>query len=148
MTTGPTATPGDEAWSCVAVKLGRLIERRMQAALAPYGITPGQFIALNHVAQNRGISRADLARALCISPQAVGGLVDQLTRQGLLDRSPSQPGRPIALSLTRAGRLTLNRATPAVQEFSRDLLLQCVKPGSVTTVEYTFRHVLIRLSSG
>jgi DNA-binding MarR family transcriptional regulator len=120
----------------------------MQAVLARYGISAGQFMALNHVAHNPGISRADLARALHISPQAVGGLVDQLSRQGLLDRSASQPGRPIALSLTRAGRLTIDGATPAMRELSQELLLQCVKPGSVTTVESTFRHVLVRLSSG
>jgi len=100
----------------------------------------------HHGRANGLVSRADLARARYISRQAVGGLVDQLTHQGLLDRGASQPGRPLALSLTRAGKLTLDRATPAIREVSRDLLRQSVKTGSMTMVENTFRHVLIRLS--
>lgn len=134
-----------ESWTSVVAKLGRLVERRMQAVLAEQEITAGQFMALSHLAAHPGINRAELARALQITPQAVSGLVGQLADRGLLDRTASQPGHPISLSLTLAGEETVRQADALVEALSRQLLGQCVRPDAVASMDGAFRHVLKRL---
>jgi len=130
----------------VVAKLGRLVERRMQAVLAEQEITAGQFMALSHLASHPGINRADLARALQVTPQAVSGLVGQLADRGLLDRTASRPGHSIELRLTLAGEETVRQAEALVDALSRQLLAQCVRPESVASMDGAFRHVLNRLT--
>jgi len=134
-----------ESWTSVVAKLGRLVERRMQAVLAEQEITAGQFLALSHLATNPGINRAELARALQVSPQAVSGLVGQLADRGLLDRTASRRGHPISLRLTLAGEETVRQAEALVEVLSRQLLMRCVRPDGVAPMEGAFRHVLNRL---
>jgi DNA-binding MarR family transcriptional regulator len=127
------------------VKLGRLLDRRMQETLDPLGLTAGQYLALADVARRPGISRADLARDLQLTPQAVGGLVDTLATRGLLTRTRHEPGHPIELDLTASGLRTVEQAHTEVHRLSRHLLGQCVRPESVPSVENAFRRILDRL---
>ena len=145
MTRTPLPSARREPWASVVAKLGRLVERQMQGALTEHDLSAGQFMALSHIADRPGVNRADLARALQVSPQAASGVIGQLAGKGLLERTPSQPGMPIALSLTREGRDLLGRAEPAVEALGRRLLLRCVTVDASAAVENAFRHVLHRL---
>jgi DNA-binding MarR family transcriptional regulator len=93
-----------------------LLEQRLDHALGHVGLTLRQFTVLAHVGRAPGLSRADVARLLLTTPQAVGGLVQRLVAAGLIQRAASNPGLPIGLTLTPAGEQALRRAAPIARE--------------------------------
>jgi len=97
-------------------KAEHLLEQRLDHALGEVGLTLRQFTVLAHVARAPGMSRADVARLLLTTPQAVGGLVQRLVTAGLIQRGASSPGLPIGLTLTTAGERALRRAAPIARE--------------------------------
>jgi DNA-binding MarR family transcriptional regulator len=97
-------------------KAEHLLEQRLDHALGEVGLTLRQFTVLAHVARAPGMSRADVARLLLTTPQAVGGLVQRLVTAGLIQRGASSPGLPIGLTLTAAGERALRRAAPIARE--------------------------------
>ena len=97
-------------------KAEHLLEQRLDHALDEVGLTLRQFTVLAHVGRTPGLSRADVARLLLTTPQAVGGLVQRLVTAGLIQRAASSPGLPIGLTLTAAGEHALHRAAPLVRE--------------------------------
>jgi DNA-binding MarR family transcriptional regulator len=119
----------------------------MHQVLAEYGISVGQFMALNCVATHPGINRADLGRALQVTPQAASGVITQLVERDLLGRAVSQRGLPIALSLTSAGCELLGQVEPAVEALGQQMLLRCVRPDALASMDGAFRHVFRRLSA-
>lgn len=129
------------------MELGRLLDRQLSHALAPYDLTVGQFMALDHIVGNPGMNRTGLARHLQVTPQAAGGLSRQLAEKDLLHRGPAERGLPIALTVTDAGRRRHAEAAPTVEALSVNLLLRCVRPNAVSQMDSAFRHVLRRLSA-
>jgi DNA-binding MarR family transcriptional regulator len=119
----------------------------MHHALSGHGITVGQFMTLNHIMRRPGVNRAELARELQITPQAVGGLITQLVHTGLVARTTARPGRPIALTVTPAGTQRLAEAAPTLDALTRELLLRCVRADRVAALDGAFRHVFSRLST-
>jgi DNA-binding MarR family transcriptional regulator len=103
-------------------------------------------MTLNHIMCRPGVNRAELARELQITPQAVGGLVTQLVDIGLVTRATAGPGLPIALAVTRTGRQRLAETAPTVDALARDLLLRCVRADRAGTLDGAFRHVFTRLN--
>lgn len=72
-------------------------------------ISLAQFSVLAVVADNPGVSQAELARALCVERPRMVPLVGELEKRGLAERRPSPTdGRARQIFLTKAGteRLT------------------------------------------
>jgi DNA-binding MarR family transcriptional regulator len=136
---------GAEPLPCVLTKLGRLLERRMQRVVSEYGVSANQFIALVHIGRNPGISRADLARGLQVTPQAIGGLTAQLVQKGLIARTTAQPGLPLEYTLTDAGADVLDNAAPAVQLLTREML-RWLRTDLAMAMDGAHRHLLSKLS--
>lgn len=141
-----SSLPPREPWIGVAVKLGRLLERNMQELLVPFGVTAGQYLALTHIMDSPGVSRAELARALQVTPQAVSGLTSQLAEKGLVERTDLRPGHPLELSLTATGLETVRSIAPVADKMARELLLRCFRVDAAKSVDGAFRHVLRRLA--
>lgn len=129
-------------------KLGHWFERQMHKSLSPYGLSSGQFIALSRVASRSGVSRADLARDLQVSPQAAGVLTSQLIEKGLLARTTSRRGFATAYFLTAEGLATVREATIEMDILGRRVLLQCFSPRGVRQVDAAMRHVLTKIGEG
>jgi DNA-binding MarR family transcriptional regulator len=127
------------------VELGRLIERRMHRALSDHGVTTGQYMALGHIGGRPGISRADLARGLHVTPQAAGGLTTQLLGMNLIARTESRPGLPVEYFATDAGLQLLERATESLECITQEIL-QCFRPNLAAAMDGGVRHLLARLS--
>jgi DNA-binding MarR family transcriptional regulator len=127
------------------VELGRLVERRMHRALSDHGVTAGQFMALEHIGGCPGISRADLARGLQVSPQAVGGLTTQLLEMGLIARTETRPGLPVEFFATEAGLAMIEEATEALESITQEIL-GCFRPNLAAAMDGGVRHLLSRLS--
>ena len=128
----------------VLVKLGRLIEKRMQAALAGSGISAAQYIALNYLAGHPNSSRADLSRGIKITPQAAGGIVDKLVAKGLVSRTPFTSGTRIEAALTGRGQQVLEEAAPVVDAIARDIL-RMFRPAHGAFLDAAPRHLLAKL---
>jgi len=87
----------------------------MESALRPFGLSRAQFGTLSVVVRQPGLSSADLARAVIVTPQAINLLVAGLERDGFIERRPHPThGRILEIHPTRKGRRTLDAAYPAV----------------------------------
>ena len=79
------------------------------------GLTRSQFGALSVIVREPGLSAADLARAMLVTPQAVNLLVSGLERDGLVERRPhATHGRILELSATPTGVRYVDAAYPLV----------------------------------
>jgi DNA-binding MarR family transcriptional regulator len=91
-------------------------------AVGPYGITPTQLGVLNRLAQEPGLSGAELARRLLVTPQAAQLALTALMERKLVERQPdARHGRIVRTYLTEEGRalvdVSMTRALQAEDEF-------------------------------
>ncbi|MDR2012013.1 MAG: MarR family transcriptional regulator [Rhodanobacter sp.] len=83
--------------------IGQIL-RRLRAEANPGGLNISQTAALALLADNGGMTTADLARAQAMKPQSMSTILASLEQEGLVERS-SHPtdGRQILFSLTTQG---------------------------------------------
>jgi DNA-binding MarR family transcriptional regulator len=96
--------------------------RAISEAIRVYDITPTQVGALNHLLYEPGLSGADLARRLLVTPQAAQLALTALDRRGLIERKPDpNHGRIVRTYLTPEGRrvtrLSMNRSLKAENQY-------------------------------
>jgi DNA-binding MarR family transcriptional regulator len=108
------------------------------------GLSASQFMALLRIADAPGISRAELARGLQVSPQAVGGLTNQLVDKGLIERTRSDPGLASAYTLTDDGYEVLDEVRPLIDGLTDDML-RFFRPNLAGAMDGALRHLLERL---
>jgi DNA-binding MarR family transcriptional regulator len=83
--------------------------------LRPIGLAPAHYAVLAAVAANPGITGAELARELRVSPQNIAGLAGRLASRGLIERHLHERHRQILeMRLTRGGMQVLGQAEDAV----------------------------------
>jgi DNA-binding MarR family transcriptional regulator len=79
--------------------------RAVNDAIRSYGVTPTQLGALNRLLQEPGLSGAELARRLLVTPQAAQLALAALEERGLVERKPdANHGRIVRTYLTSGGR--------------------------------------------
>jgi DNA-binding MarR family transcriptional regulator len=79
------------------------------------GLTRSQFGALSVIVREPGLSAADLARAMLVTPQAVNLVVGGLERDGLVERRPhATHGRILELFPTDEGVRQVHATYPLV----------------------------------
>lgn len=96
--------------------------RAVNDAIHGYGVTPTQMGALNRLVENPGLSGADLARRLLVTPQAAQLALGALEERGLVQRRPdANHGRIVRAYLTAEGQrvvhLCMARGLDAEREF-------------------------------
>ena len=78
--------------------------RAVHEAMRPYGVTGAQGGVLIRLSEDPGMSGADLARELLISPQAAQVALTSLEKRGLIERKPDAAhGRILRAFLTSEG---------------------------------------------
>lgn len=120
----PDVTPLGEAYRGPSGRLGfllvqahRSLRNAMDAALRPSGLTSAQFGTLSVIVREPGLSAADLARVVPVTPQAINLLVSALERDGLVERRPHPThGRILETHPTEAGIRKLEATYPIVIE--------------------------------
>src|ERR687896_403367 len=97
------------------VKAGqRELERRMNDAMRPLGLTAAQADALTVIGQAGPLSLKELGELLIAEAGHPSRLVDRLVEAGLVERRPAADDRrQIELSLTRKGRELAGRVEEA-----------------------------------
>ncbi|MTD56222.1 MarR family transcriptional regulator [Amycolatopsis sp. RM579] len=85
-------------------------------------MAPAHFSLLMAISRQPGLTGAEMARRLNVTPQAVASLVARLEGKGQLERRPHpRHGHVQELHLTEAGRDALQAAKPVVAEIERKL---------------------------
>jgi DNA-binding MarR family transcriptional regulator len=101
-------------------------EQRTQAekasVLRPFGLTPAQQNVLAVVNDQPGITSAELARRVTVTPQTITSTVARLEEQGLVLRTPHLVHRTlIELTLTETGQKLFAQADAAVAAYDEEL---------------------------
>jgi DNA-binding MarR family transcriptional regulator len=99
--------------------------------LRSLGIPVAHYTLLISVHQDPGLSGAELARRLNVTPQAVASLADRLQGRGQLERRAHPRHRHVQeLHLTKAGREVLRQADAVVAEVERQITEQLGPTGT------------------
>lgn len=113
-----------------SARVGYLIKRVQQAlraamdtTLAEAGITTPQYAVLASLEEEPGLSSAELARRSFVTAQTMGGIVANLERSHLVERTPHPDhGRVLATRLTGDGIHALERAHAAADRVEAAML--------------------------
>lgn len=111
---------------CLGVrKAARRVSRLYDEALAPYGLTIGQFGILAHIEADDGQSVQDLADRLDMDQSALSRGIRPIERTGLLiSRSDPSDRRRRVLVLSRAGKRRFDEAAQAWQRVQTAIAAQ------------------------
>ena len=94
-------------------------------AVSEHGVSTAQIGMLRQLATEPGLSGADLARRLLISPQGVQLALKELERRGLVERSRSPSDRRgVIVRLTPDGARTVDAAMADLLDRERALLAE------------------------
>lgn len=100
-----------------------VVERRLAGCLEPFGLTPAQFGLLVHTGREPGVSAAELARRLNLTPQAVQTALRPLLENGSVERRSHPVNRKVLTCFLSAEGLALTRrASEAVTRTDDELL--------------------------
>jgi MarR family transcriptional regulator for hemolysin len=92
---GSTFPSALEALSFRFDEIVRLLSRRIDAALADYGLSRTQWRLLAYVLRQEGITQSELARVLELERASVGNTVDIMERKGLVMRVANPDDRRV-----------------------------------------------------
>jgi DNA-binding MarR family transcriptional regulator len=118
MTVGLPISPEAVIEVCLchgARRAARALSRRYDAALAPHGVTSGQFALLAAIAANGPVAAARLVRLMRMEASTLSRNLQPLRRAGQVTVSGGAGRRGGQVALTDAGRRTLAAAIPAWQ---------------------------------
>jgi DNA-binding MarR family transcriptional regulator len=111
-------------------------------ALKPAGVTLAQYVALDALETDPGITAASLARACLVSPQAMMVVLKAMDEQGLIVRSP-HPRHPnvLELRLTDVGREALQHGRELVAPIERRLD-EAIAPRDAATLTRLLERII------
>lgn len=125
----------------LARKLQVVVRDVIEDALAPLGITAGQYMALSMLGRRDGLSSAQLARRFGVEPQSMTGIIKSLEARRLISRRESDSNRRILrITLTKAGRNCLDACETMVDRAEQGLFTNLAH-AELTT----FRQLLLKV---
>lgn len=114
---------GSDSLVFETTRLYLALRAAMDEALVRNGITAAQFGALSALEQEPGLTNANLARRLVVTPQTTHTIVTGLVEAGLVVRQPHPVhGRLLVLDLSNAGEAVVEEAGPIVAEVERRMV--------------------------
>jgi DNA-binding MarR family transcriptional regulator len=118
----------DRSMGFALKRLQQVLRSKMDATLAPHGLTTPQYLVLALLAEHPGISNSELARRSAVTPPTMLRILDALSLAGLIFRGePSSELHIRGTELTDSGERQLAAAAGHVQRFE-DLLLAQAAP--------------------
>jgi len=102
----------------------KLMRQRFKRALrqANVGVTIDQWVLLNQLAKQDGISQLELARAVYKDPPTVTRIIDLLVDGNYIRRgADSNDRRKFLIHLSAKGKKTVGKIIPLVQEFRSEV---------------------------
>jgi DNA-binding MarR family transcriptional regulator len=127
-------------------RLQQSLRSRMDGALAEYGLTSPQYAVLALVAEQPGISNAELARRSFVAAPTMLRILDALNEAGLITRADPTPEQRVrGTVLTSRGAKQLAAASTHVQELE-DLLVAQAEPAHAKIIMTWLRTCAEQLS--
>lgn len=106
----------------VLVRVAHLLSQKMDRQLADLDLSANGFGVLFQLQSDPGVSSAELARRVILTPQSVGPLLARMARDGLVDREQvGGQGTAIITRITAEGRRRLAAATALVKDLDDEL---------------------------
>ncbi|MEA2177842.1 MAG: hypothetical protein QOG77_1139 [Solirubrobacteraceae bacterium] len=94
--------------SYVVARLERAVRKEIGRLVGPRGLSVAQYTTLSILRSRSGLSNAQLARRLWVTPQSMNEVISALERMGLIARVPDAGNRRILrTALTPVGKETL-----------------------------------------
>jgi len=93
-------------------RAARAVTLRYDRALAPAGVKATHLTLLSAIAIHSGVRLADLAEIVVVEPSALSRNIALLKRKRLVRTAVGEDKRARTLTLTDAGRATLQKALP------------------------------------
>lgn len=119
----------------------QLVRQRMEEALAPHGVTAGQYMILSVVAHHEPTSSAELARLCRITAQSMGEFVKTLEHKGWITRSDDPANRrALLVATTPEGRKLLMQCEVSVDAAEREFF-DCLQPEEVAGLRYSLSRL-------
>jgi DNA-binding MarR family transcriptional regulator len=98
-----------------------LIQRQIATVLQRHGLTLAEHALLRVVEHHPGITAAEIARRLSMTPPAITQMLNTCARKKFVVRSADQQdARRSALQLTPAGRMAVKQARKSLDDFLAD----------------------------
>lgn len=109
----------DDVVGWTLVRTGHALSRVFTRELARLGLKPHIFGILAEVRRTPGVSSADLARQVLVTPQSMGELLRRMAADGLIEYTAPRRGRRMRVHLTEAGAERLDHAFAVVASMNR-----------------------------
>lgn len=124
------------------------LQRDMEACIAPFDMTPGQYITLSLLSSKHRYSAAELARRTGVSAQSTNELVMAIEKKGMITREADEKNlRVRRISLTKLGVETLAKINVKVDQLEKSLL-SVVTPADEDIIRASMIALLGRIAEG
>lgn len=111
-----------EAWLAVQ-NSARTVVKVSERNLAKVGISVGEFLALRTLATSGPCPMVELAKEQFISPPALTSIIDNLEKQGLVERVRSEEDRRVInIKITGRGEKLFARAQVLYKQFFENVM--------------------------
>ena len=118
-------------------RAARVLARRFDEALRPFGLTNGQFSLLNALNRPRPASMAQVASLLGADRTTLTRSIDSLITDGLVAREASARDRRIVvIKLTDAGRVLLERIRGEIRPLNQEVCAQLTTEEQAAMTRY------------
>ncbi len=101
----------------------RGVRRGVATLIAPHDLSLPQYTALSLLRERGGLSNAQLARRIFVTPQSMAAVISSLEQRGLIARTPAS-GRVLRTELTADGRRVLAICEALVDDYEQELLAE------------------------
>jgi len=106
------------------------------------GVTRIQWIALYYLGDDKKLSQRELGQLMNVKDSSVGRLMDRMTRDGLVERVPSEKDRRVHnIQLTEKGRTYREELMPLGQNFN-DALIKNISIEELLTFDRVLRQMV------
>lgn len=104
------------------MRLQELLRATLDRAARGAGLGTSEYVVLRALAQTPGLSGAELARVVKVTPQSMHGVLVRLQRDGSIEPGPHPTDKRLRVfSLTRAGWAAARAATTGAAEIEARL---------------------------
>jgi DNA-binding MarR family transcriptional regulator len=123
----------------------RLRRKAIDQLLKPLGITGTQWWVLTSVSLRPGLSQARLADELNLGKVALGGLVDRLMKNGLIDRRPEAQDKRVNLIFLSEAGMNLVKDIKRISSGVQDDALDGISLDEIDTTIFVLERMMENL---
>jgi DNA-binding MarR family transcriptional regulator len=113
----------DDVVGWTLVRTGHALSRVFIKEMDEIGLKPHIFGILAQVRRDPGLSSAELARHVLVTPQSMGDLLRRMAADGLIDYGEPRRGRRMRIHLTGNGSRLLDQAFEIVERMNHPSFL-------------------------